>query len=181
MNSRPSIPSLLLISGTGQNSGKTLLACKIIQEAALRFPVSALKISPHEHGGGPDLPIYEQDGAAVWQEACPPPGKDTARMKEAGAAAVYYIQGREAGLQAAVHWLLEKIGRSSPIVCESGGLWHCFQPGVFLMARNPHAQPKTASLSLLPHAHAILSLEQIQSPAFASPAEWDGSRWILKA
>ena len=48
------IPNLLLIAGTGTKSGKTSMACRIIEQ----FPelkITAIKITPHFHETTPGL------------------------------------------------------------------------------------------------------------------------------
>ena len=43
------MPELLLIAGTGRNSGKTTLVCHIIKKKCTCFPIVAIKITPHFH------------------------------------------------------------------------------------------------------------------------------------
>jgi len=42
-------PNILLVSGNGRNSGKTTLACKIIERFSKDHEITGLKISPHFH------------------------------------------------------------------------------------------------------------------------------------
>jgi len=42
------IPNLLLIAGTGNKSGKTTLACRVIEQFR-QSGISAVKITPHFH------------------------------------------------------------------------------------------------------------------------------------
>ena len=62
------IPNLLLIAGTGTKSGKTSLACKIIEQFK-NLNITAIKISPHFHETTDGLiSISEGEGYAIYEE-----------------------------------------------------------------------------------------------------------------
>jgi len=157
---------LILISGTGRNSGKTSMACKIIEKLSATQQVIAIKISPHPHQNQTLQPLVAGDGFNIWHETTPPVGKDSWRMIQAGAEKVFYIESENDSLLQAFQELEKLIHPNTIQVCESGGLRHFIKPAVFLMATNPVQTPKSSSTALLPLADAIFELNEILSPQF---------------
>jgi len=167
MTSQQSINEhLILISGTGRNSGKTTMACKIIERLSSTHQVVAIKISPHPHQNQLLKPFISGNGFNVWKETTPPEGKDSWRMQKAGAQAVFYIESSNNALYQAFTETLQYIDKQSVIVCESGGLRNFIKPALFLMATNPAQTPKPSSLELLPLADTVWELHEILSPQF---------------
>jgi molybdopterin-guanine dinucleotide biosynthesis protein A len=157
---------LILISGTGRNSGKTTMACKIIEKLSANQPVIGIKISPHPHQNQTLEPLVTGNGFNIWLETTPPEGKDSWRMLQAGAEKVFYIESENSSLSQAFQEVEKLIHPNDILVCESGGLRHVIKPAVFLMATNPEQTPKSSSTMLLPLADAIFELNEILSPQF---------------
>ncbi|MFC2106953.1 hypothetical protein ACFLRY_01330 [Bacteroidota bacterium] len=127
-------PNILLVSGNGRNSGKTSLACKIIEKHAESQHIIGLKISPHFHAlNENEIFITKKNGYNILKEESRDSGKDSSRMLIAGAKEVYFIQSDDENLDEAFHTLMKIIGNDSLIVCESGGLRRKIHPGVFLL------------------------------------------------
>ena len=86
------VPNLLLIAGTGNKSGKTTLACRIIDQ--FRHPeIVAIKITPHFHETTPGLDSYfRKQGYSISEETDTETAKDTSRMLKAGASKVYFAK-----------------------------------------------------------------------------------------
>ena len=126
--------NILLVSGNGRNSGKTSLACKIIENFAVSQQITALKISPHYHKVDENKSIIAKEkGYVILKEKSCNSGKDSSRMLIAGAKEVYYIQSDDENLNEAFHAVMKIIDDNSLIVCESGGLRRKINPGVFLL------------------------------------------------
>ena len=86
------LPQLLLIAGNGRDSGKTTLACLIIQKFSTDHQIIALKISPHKHriaAGG--KVICDTENLYIAEETNPGTGKDSSRMLQAGAGRSFFI------------------------------------------------------------------------------------------
>ncbi|MBI5010191.1 MAG: hypothetical protein HZB98_11220, partial [Bacteroidia bacterium] len=62
------VPNLLIIAGTGNKSGKTSMACRIIES----FPglkITAIKITPHFHETTEGLVVFnEGEGYSIYTE-----------------------------------------------------------------------------------------------------------------
>ena len=128
------MPEMLLIAGTGRNSGKTTLACKLIKKISAGCPVVALKITPHFHQDyGNGKVIIESDDLVIIEEVNPGTGKDSSLMLKAGAAKSYFVMAKDEQLKEAFELIIKQLPTKTPIVCESGGLRYFVEPGAFLM------------------------------------------------
>lgn len=135
---KPSHRNILIIAGTGRNSGKTTLALKIIKKFASQQDLVAVKISPHFHKGSHNIePIESNRNFNLFRELNPDGGKDSALMLGAGAKKVYYIEVHDLHLQAAFDALIGRIPPSFPVVCESPALAMVITPGVHFIVDHP--------------------------------------------
>src|SRR5664280_2664301 len=116
------LPNLLLIAGTGTKSGKTTMACRIIEQFRA-LNITAIKISPHFHDTTPGLKtIYEETGYAIYEETNPDSSKDTSRMLYSGASKVYFAKVLDDRLLFVFNKIKDLIPQGTPIVCESPAL-----------------------------------------------------------
>ena len=152
---------LILVSGTGRDSGKTTLICKIIHFLKDKYDVFALKISTHEHGTNKHMPDFRGEGYSIWVEHTAPEGKDTWRMIQAGAKLVFYVECLPQKMTDAYRIISKLLPDNGYILCESGGLRQEIKPAAFFMADNGKT-PKESALELLPLANHVFSLSKIQ-------------------
>jgi hypothetical protein len=137
------IPNLLLIAGTGRNTGKTTLACSIIKRFSANIQVVGLKISPHFHGGTKSLKaITANKNFNIYEETSLTSGKDSSLMLKAGAVKVYYIEVLDEHLKTAFREFLDILPSKTPIVCESPALINYVKPGVFFIVDNKNNTKK---------------------------------------
>jgi hypothetical protein len=128
------LKNVLLISGTGRNTGKTTFACKVIAHFSEQFDLVALKISPHYHETGltPEQLVINA-GYRILKERDAESGKDSSRMLKAGARESIFIQCSDEFLLDAMHSLPAWIREDVPVICESGSLGDYIVPGVHLL------------------------------------------------
>jgi hypothetical protein len=135
---------LILIGSTGRNSGKTYLASELIRRLG-RAPVTALKITGFERGGGPCPRGGEGCGACnikgefcLEEELSDGGGKDTALLLAAGARRVFWLRCLRSALEKGFAAFLERadILAGGVIVCESNSLREVVAPGFFIMIRD---------------------------------------------
>jgi hypothetical protein len=128
------LPQLLLIAGNGRNSGKTTLACLIIQKFSPDHQIIALKISQHWHriATGGEV-ICDTEDLYIAEETDALTGKDSSRMLQAGAKRSFFICSAEDHLSLAINKILELADGNTLFICESGGLRSFVEPGLFLI------------------------------------------------
>jgi hypothetical protein len=133
--SRKFFPNLLLICGSGRGTGKTLLACNIIEQSKNKENIVAMKISmhAHEHSMAMEL-ILAGTGYSVWKENSVSE-KDSGRFLNAGAQTVHYIETDDGHLYDSFLSVISLLPDHSLIICESGGLSKYVKPGVLLYIR----------------------------------------------
>jgi hypothetical protein len=131
------LPQMLLIAGTGRNTGKTTLACGVINKFSKSHSIVAIKISPHIHNiiKGSKI-ILDEEKIYIEEELDCSSRKDSSLMLAAGALKSYFIMTLDENLGKAFKKLLPLIPENSCLVCESGGLRKWVVPGLFLILNN---------------------------------------------
>lgn len=128
------IPNMLLIAGTGQNVGKTTLACRIIEHFRSEHEIVGIKISSHFHKKvDSGNIIVKRDDLFIGEEVDSAKSKDSARFLAAGAAKSYFVMASDNQLPEAIEMIQNENLPHTFFVCESGGLRNWYIPGVFLM------------------------------------------------
>ena len=128
------MPELLLIAGTGRNSGKTTLACKIIKEISQFVAVVAIKITPHFHENSTNGKIIlERADLVIVEELDATFLKDSCLMLKAGAMKSFFVMAKDENLGEAFQVIRQFISTGVAIICESGGSRKWIKPGLFLM------------------------------------------------
>ena len=168
------LPNLLLISGTGQNSGKTTLACRLIARFTKQFPIIAIKISPHFHQPEPELPVIATaEGFVIYEETQHNTGKDSSRFLDAGAEKVYFITATRNLQGKAMETLLEKIPSATPIICEAGGLHHHFKPALHIVTISKNKPPQK---QIPESADMVVEFDGVGFEPEVE-VEWRGEKW----
>jgi hypothetical protein len=125
---------LLLISGTGRDSGKTSFACLVIEKFKLIEPLVAFKMSPHRHKVRPGgSVIWDEERIFISEENDSDTGKDSSRMLAAGAKRSFFVMAADEGLLKAWDIIQRLSGAKAFIIGESGGLRRYLKPGLFIM------------------------------------------------
>ena len=126
-------PNILLISGSGQNTGKTTLACKLIEYFSGKSEITGVKISPHFHLPEYSIPkIIDAKEFIIYEETERNKPKDSSRMLKAGAKRVFFIISENNSTGVAMNDLLGILSPATAIICESGGLGDYYKPGLHL-------------------------------------------------
>lgn len=171
------IPNLLLIAGTGTKSGKTTVACRIIEQFS-KLDIAAIKISPHFHETTPGLiAVYEEEGISIYEETNSESTKDTSRMLYAGAIKVYFAKVLDDRLLYAFNKIKELIPEGMPIICESPALRNFVEPGVFLIISSETTRTRKDISHILKLPHLKFEFEKLNDiPAI--PIGFEDGRWF---
>lgn len=125
-------PNILLVAGTGRNIGKTILACRILEQLAKNHEPVGIKISPHFHPMEDEQEyVYQSENFGIIEEKSITK-KDSSRMLQAGSARVFYVQCKKEYLSDALERLFPLLNQKAPVVVESGGLYDLAEPGLLL-------------------------------------------------
>ena len=128
---------MLLIGGSKQNVGKTTLVIDLLKKYSSNNRVIAIKTSCHFHGIlDTDIIIVNNEKYTIVKETVTNTGKDSARMLEAGAKDVYFIQAKDEFIGEAYSFLSEIIGNSGLIICETASLRKHLIPEIFIALVN---------------------------------------------
>ncbi|QGY45378.1 hypothetical protein GM418_17370 [Maribellus comscasis] len=127
------LDNILVIAGSGQNVGKTTLACQILQNEKEKSPV-AIKITPHFHKITKGLTeIQKGENWALFEEEDKTSGKDSSRYLQNGAVKSYLILAKDDGLQNAFSAIKKILPNKIPVLVESASLVKIIKPGLFLV------------------------------------------------
>jgi hypothetical protein len=171
------IPNLLLIAGYGTKSGKTSLACKIIEQFN-NLKITAIKISPHFHETTSGLIlISEKEGYAIYEETNREYTKDTSRMLRSGANRVYFAKVWDDKLLDVFNIIMEQIPPDVPVVCESPALRNFITPGLFMIISSSTIVKHKNINNLRSLPHVELKLEELKDIGFL-PIGFEAGKWI---
>jgi hypothetical protein len=173
------IPNLLIIAGTGNKSGKTSMACRII-EIFTELKMTAIKITPHFHETTEGLVVNnEGDGYSIYMETNMESNKDTSRMLKAGAEKVYFAKVWDNKLLDAFCRIFEKIPEGTPIICESPALRYFVTPGVFIIMSSDTMHNKKNIKLLQDLPHLSIKLEDLTGIT-SLPVCFENGKWEIK-
>lgn len=173
---------LLIIGGTGRDSGKSTLAERLIARFADRG-IIGLKITPHDH---PDMSgltlIAEGEWFKVFEERCLSSDKDSSRMLRAGAEKVFLIVSASSSAGDAWLSLQSFLPIDVPVVCESPALRRCVDPDLFIIMTHGQSGNYDSKKidDLLPLADLILTIAELHSGKAEIIDLDEDNRWYLK-
>jgi hypothetical protein len=171
------IPNLLLIAGTGTKSGKTTMACRIIEQFK-HLNITAIKISPHFHETTPGLKvIHEEAGYSIYEEKNMDSAKDTSRMLLSGAGKVYFAKVLDDRLKFVFDKIMDLIPEGAPVICESPALRNFIEPGVFIIMSSETTRTQKDISHFLAYPHLRFAFEEL--PGMESiPVGFEDGSWI---
>jgi molybdopterin-guanine dinucleotide biosynthesis protein A/nucleoside-triphosphatase THEP1 len=161
------LTNMLLIGSAGRNSGKTQLACDIIERFGKDKDITGIKVTTvggrkgecPRGGKGCGVCSSFEGNFIITEETDGDSKKDTSRLLAAGAKQVFWIRTEKKQLMQAMGALFETIGRDAVLVCESNSLRTVIEPGLFLMVKDPASTgPKQSAKSVIELADRIVSL-----------------------
>lgn len=174
-------PRLILLAGTSQNSGKTTLACHIIQKFCKLHTIIAIKITPHFYNDIQGNILFREENLCIVEELNPTNKKDSSKMLAAGAKKSFFIMASEEQLGKAFQKIQEISNHDEFIICESGGLRKWVKPAVFLMLTrhdNQRLKPESNLLKALCDRWITFSGEELDFSI--NMLEIKNNQWKLK-
>jgi hypothetical protein len=170
------VPNLLLIAGTGTKSGKTSLACRIIEQFR-HLRITAIKITPHFHETTQGLKVvYEETGISIYEETDPASTKDTSRMLRSGASKVYFAKVLDDRLLYVFTRIRDLLPEGSPIICESPALRNFIEPGVFIIMSSETTRTRKDISRYMALPHLAFEYEELQGIS-SIPVGFENGKW----
>lgn len=149
------LPQLLIIAGTGQNTGKTTLVRLLLEQFAPHTPLYAVKTTPHFYPLTPGLvEVARCNRFTVCEETNSTTRKDSSTMLASGASRVFLIMAPDCFLLEALEVVLRQLPPHCLLIAESTGLGLCVTPGLLVILTRNHmrdAKPGVQNLYCKPH------------------------------
>ena len=183
MKERQLYPNLIVVGGTGRNSGKTSFICRLIEKYKGIVPLTGLKVSavyPAEKEFHGSHPKQAEDGIQIFRETNSGNKKDTSRMLLSGAREVWFVSATDDKLEVALEEFFKIVGKETAMVCESNSLAGIIQPGLFIMIkRNEHLPFKPRVMELEKYADLLVNHENGPFDPVVERINFNGSGWFL--
>lgn len=171
------VPNLLLIAGTGTKSGKTSLACRIIEQYK-NLNIYSIKITPHFHETTTGLiSVSEKKGYSIYEETNRDSSKDTSRMLRSGAHKVIFAKVWDDQLLSVFNEIMKEIPVNVPVICESPALRNFIEPGLFIIitSNTVNKYKDISHLQALPHV--MFSFENLVKTK-SIPIAFEDGKWL---
>lgn len=171
--------NILLVSGSGQNVGKTSFIRRIIAQNGAQ-PIAAIKITPHFHEPTRGLiPLFSTENYRIFQETDLTSGKDSSLFLQAGAERVFYIQTTDEYLKEAFNRISEKLVEDQPVIIESAALRKILKPEVYLFIQNKFEDIKPSAKEMQKLADTIVYSDSGQFSIDSASITFDQT-WKIK-
>jgi molybdopterin-guanine dinucleotide biosynthesis protein A len=184
------VPGLLLIGSASRDAGKTRMACRILRRFSGRRDLAAVKVTTVGEGSAHECPrggagcgvCRSFDGPfLLTEEHGGPPGKDTTRMREAGARRVLWLRVRRRDLAAGLAALRDALGPGTLAVGESNMLRSVADPDLFLMLRREGSRvPKATAAEVSGFADRVVRFDGTGFDLDSGTIEVIDGRWRLR-
>lgn len=160
LNKLPYYSNILLITGNGKNVGKTTLSCAVIEHFN-KEKIIGVKISPHFHDFDSEIEdvLYQTEDIIIIEEHRTNTGKDSSKLKTAGAYRVFFVMVLDNNLQEAFDKLMQIGGRENPMIIESAALRNIITPSQFLLLTHvDRPKPKKSIEHLMEYVNHKVTL-----------------------
>lgn len=183
------LENMLLIGSTGRNTGKTTLACELLNKFGNIHDITAVKITTISEKNGKCPRGGQGCGVCsslegyfdITEETNPDTHKDTSKLLTAGAKKVYWMRVLRDYLEEGLKALLEVVGKKDLIICESNAVRNIVQPGVFIMtSRSDITKYKPSADKILPLADELAVIPNDNRDDLLNRIIPQGNRWTIK-
>ena len=177
-----------MVGSAGRNAGKTELACALLRRFAKAHDVVGVKVTAIDEmngecprgGEGCGVCTSLEGPFCITAETSGPPGKDTARMLEAGATRVLWLRCLKSHLELGARALIDAIGPDTVCVCESNSLRRVLKPGVFVIVKDKDSRGfKASAEDVLEFADRVVLSDSASFDLNLDRVELPGNRWAL--
>jgi len=180
----------IMIGATSRNVGKTEFACQVIHQVAQTQSVVGVKVTTVAErdgqcprgGQGCGVCSSLTDAYCITQETSAPPGKDTTRLLQAGAASVFWLRVLKDHLAEGMDALLEKLPEDLPVVCESNSARSVLEPGLFVVVRSgQNDEVKPSCQAVMSWADCVVTYDGKGWDMQPDTCVWANHQWFLRS
>jgi len=147
------LDTMLMIGSSGSNTGKTALACKLLQSFADSADIIGVKVTTIQDrnsrcprgGKGCGVCSSLEGNFSITEQSLTRLHKDTAKLLRAGAKRVFWLRVMKEHLQEGLKALLDIIGNKSLTIVESNSLRLLVEPALFIIVTTPKQKSWKAS------------------------------------
>jgi hypothetical protein len=177
MNRQP-FNRFIIISGSGKKVGKTFMATALIRAFSGKFPLLALKISPHVHDSlGNTVLRSTSPGIRIFQDLAPH-RKNSGKFLEAGALASFFMETEDEYLSEALDIFQRECNPPDyPVVCESGALSRLIKPGISIFITHATTHLEDHKQSSLEQADLVLPAGAFSTPEIIDRIGFSENGW----
>ena len=177
---RMPFPNFIIISGSGKKVGKTFMATALIREFSSRFPVTALKISPHVHDSLGNTTLRSaSDGYRIFEDLGPH-HKNSGKFLEAGAVQSFFMETGDDHLFEAFNFFTKECNPLNyPVVCESGALNSLVKPGISIFITTSAEDLTRNKLITMQKASLVLPAKLFSTPGIIERISFTEGMWQL--
>ena len=178
--SRIPYPQFLIISGSGKKVGKTFIATALIRTFSEKFPVLALKISPHVHDSlGNTMLRSTGDGIRIFQDVTKHP-KNSGQFLEAGAQESFFMETEDGRLKEAFDLFMKDCNPLNlPVICESGALGSLVKPGILIFINRFTDDLRENKVTTLHQADVVLPAKSFLASEIAGRISFSDHGWKI--
>jgi hypothetical protein len=177
---RKPFPHFIIISGSGKKVGKTFMATALIRAFSGKFPLLALKISPHVHDSLGSASLRSASGGFRIFEDLAPHRKNSGKFLEAGALQSYFMETDDEHLAEAFDVFMKDCNPMNyPVICESGALSKLIRPGISIFITSPSDDLPAHKLFTLHQADLVLSSKIFSTTEIIEKIDFSGKSWHM--
>ncbi|MCX6267423.1 MAG: hypothetical protein NTW16_08720 [Bacteroidetes bacterium] len=177
---RKSFPQFIIISGSGKKVGKTFMSTALIRVFSAKFPLLALKISPHVHDSlGNTCLRASSEGIRIFQDLGPH-AKNSGKFLEAGALQSYFMETDDGHLAEAFELFMKECNNANhPVICESGALTSLIRPGISIFIDSATDDLPKHKLEARQLADVVLPAKSFSTSALTGRVGFSDSGWYV--
>lgn len=181
--------NILIIGSTGRNTGKTVFACKLIENHSAQHEIIGVKVIPVDknevkcHRGSESCGICSSliGDYQIIEEVQRDTAKDTSRMLRAGAQKSYLLLIDRNSLEKGIQAFLKIVPEKALIIIESNTIRNVLEPGLFVVIKelSNHTIKQTCS-EVITLADKISEFDKLSWDFHPDKIVIQNNRWIIK-
>ncbi len=177
---RKPLPQFVIISGSGQKVGKTFMATALIRSFSSKFPLLALKISPHVHDSLGDATLRSASGGIRIFQDRSAHRKNSGQFLEAGALQSFFMETDDVHLADAFDIFMDECNPLNlPVICESGALSSLVKPGISIFITDSTTDLQGRKLTTMQQADLILPAKAFSPRELICRIGFSENCWVL--